>query len=104
MRTDPLLGKKPWFGPRRFGWGLSPVSVEGWLAVLAALAASAALTRRGESSGDDAGSGVAKLPAIILVAVAVLKCTTPGGPRAWRKYKAAREQAGAAGEQANAAE
>jgi hypothetical protein len=21
---------RPWFGPKRFGWGLTPVSWEGW--------------------------------------------------------------------------
>jgi len=31
MRTTPLIGPKAWFGPRRFGWGLEAVSVEGWV-------------------------------------------------------------------------
>jgi len=22
---------RPWFGPRRYGWGLTPVSWQGWL-------------------------------------------------------------------------
>jgi hypothetical protein len=26
--------KRGWFGPKRFGWGASPVSWEGWLATL----------------------------------------------------------------------
>src|ERR1019366_1097023 len=25
VRTAPLIGRKAWFGPRRFGWGLDPV-------------------------------------------------------------------------------
>ncbi len=23
---------RPWFGPKRYGWGLTPVSWQGWLA------------------------------------------------------------------------
>ena len=30
MRTKPLIGHKAWFGPRRWGWGLSPATAEGW--------------------------------------------------------------------------
>lgn len=26
--------KRGWFGPKRFGWGASPASWEGWLATL----------------------------------------------------------------------
>lgn len=26
--------KKPWFGPKRFGVGISPVSWEGWICML----------------------------------------------------------------------
>ena len=25
------ITRKPWFGPRRFGWGWTPVAWEGWL-------------------------------------------------------------------------
>jgi hypothetical protein len=25
---------KPWFGPKRFGWGWTPITWEGWLSVL----------------------------------------------------------------------
>lgn len=25
---------KPWFGPKKFGYGLTPVSWEGWVVVL----------------------------------------------------------------------
>ena len=27
-----MITKHPWFGPKTFGWGWSPVSWEGWLA------------------------------------------------------------------------
>jgi hypothetical protein len=39
MRTEPVLGRKAWFGPRRLGWGLSPVSPEGWTVTAVAIAA-----------------------------------------------------------------
>jgi Domain of unknown function (DUF222) len=47
MRTRPILGRKAWFGPRRMGWGLSPVTPEGWAVTLVAVMAAvcvAALT------------------------------------------------------------
>jgi hypothetical protein len=34
---------RPWFGPRRYGWGLTPVSWEGWLLTAAYTAAVFAL-------------------------------------------------------------
>ena len=34
MRITPVIGRKAWFGPRRLGWGLEPVSREGWIATL----------------------------------------------------------------------
>jgi hypothetical protein len=27
------MEKKPWFGPKRFGWGLGPQTWQGWLLV-----------------------------------------------------------------------
>lgn len=35
----PPLTRKPWFGPRRFGWGWTPVAWEGWVASLVFVAA-----------------------------------------------------------------
>ena len=85
MRTTPLIGEKAWFGPRRFGWGLDPVSPEGWtIAAIAVLVSVAA--RRGE--------GAARLWAGLLlgalILAAVLKGTSPGGPRARRAFLEAR--------------
>ncbi len=57
MRTTPLIGRKPWFGPRRSGWGLAPISWEGW-----------ALTGA-------------------FVVLAFLKGTSPGGAKARRALK-----------------
>jgi hypothetical protein len=30
-----MVGRKAWVGPRRLGWGLAPVSPEGWAGVAA---------------------------------------------------------------------
>lgn len=40
-RTDgrPGTGRRPWFGPKRIGWGLRPVTWQGWLVTVAAVAA-----------------------------------------------------------------
>lgn len=32
------LTKKPWFGPRTFGWGWQPITWEGWVSFLALVA------------------------------------------------------------------
>jgi hypothetical protein len=85
MRNTPLIGKKAWFGPRRFGWGLDPVSPEGWtVTAIAALLSVAA--KRGQRA-TRIGAGL--LLAALLV-TAVLKGTTPGGPRARRAFEEAR--------------
>jgi hypothetical protein len=84
MRTTPLIGAKPWFGPRRVGWGLGPVSPEGWAATLA-FSALALVTRR------------RKLPspwirhAVVggFLILAFLKGSAPGGPRARAAFDAA---------------
>ncbi len=77
MRSVPLLGEKVWFGPRRFGWGLSPVSVEGWVVTGVALLLSFVLGRRFPNRPL-----ARHLPALALAAIAIAKGTAPGGPRA----------------------
>ena len=80
MRTQPIIGKKAWFGPRRFGWGWTPMSWEGWVVtavVLAALLLPFALTERVGSWAVVAWSTGVALLAIILCA---MKGTSPGGP------------------------
>ncbi|MHB1712894.1 MAG: hypothetical protein ACYCV7_16110 [Acidimicrobiales bacterium] len=84
MRTTPLIGHKAWFGPRRLGWGLGPVSAEGWVVTLVAMAVALGVARR------DGGSR----PATYVIAggflsVVILKGTAPGGPRARARYEAA---------------
>lgn len=33
-----MITKGPWFGPKRYGWGWTPVSWQGWLATAAFIA------------------------------------------------------------------
>lgn len=87
MRTKPLIGRKAWFGPRRLGWGLSPVSAEGWVvtgvAVVAAIGV-ATLARRERWA--------ALLVVAALLIVVFLKGTSPGGSREWREFRASRQR------------
>jgi hypothetical protein len=80
-----LIGTKVWFGPRRLGWGLDPVSVEGFIVVGATIVADRALKQR------EAAVPRWALPSA-LVAVALLKGTPPGGPKARRAFKEARRR------------
>jgi uncharacterized membrane protein YphA (DoxX/SURF4 family) len=87
MRTKPLVGRKAWFGPRRMGWGLSPVSVEGWASTVVAVAVAIGLAigvRRERWSG-------LVVMALLLIIVFV-KGTSPGGPNEWREFQASRKR------------
>lgn len=78
MRSTPLVGRKLWFGPRRFGWGWDPVSWEGW----AAMAAWVALMLAAGLLPDGWEVGGAIAAALGLVVTCILKGTNPGGPEA----------------------
>lgn len=86
MRVQPLIGRKVWFGPRRLGWGWSPVTAEGWAVLAGGVAAAIALA-----------STVRHAPWVSLIAVAVmlaiifLKGTSPGGPDEWHEFQAAQD-------------
>ncbi|MGH7759766.1 MAG: hypothetical protein ACREN7_10685 [Candidatus Dormibacteria bacterium] len=84
MRVRPLIGRKPWFGPRRFGWGLSPISIEGWLVTAAAVAAQA-WTRRRLGWGRRRRTTIA----LAVLLVMALKGTSPGGARDRKTLRAA---------------
>ena len=89
MRTRPLLGHKAWFGPRRIGWGLSPISAEGWAVTLVAVVAVicvATLTRHTRHAWW------AALVVVALLIVVLLKGTSPGGSRAWEEYQAQKDR------------
>jgi hypothetical protein len=85
VRTSPLLGTKAWFGPHRIGWGLGPASIEGWSVTALAVLAGRIARRWPKRSLKRS------LPSIALVAIALLKGTAPGGPRAYRAYRQARD-------------
>jgi hypothetical protein len=80
MRTQPILGRKVWFGPRRFGWGLEPVSVEGWLVAAAAVLLSVLAAR------TDRYRAQARCIKWLLLAMTLLKGTAPGGPASRRRF------------------
>ena len=84
MRTTPLIGTKPWFGPRKFGWGLEPVSPEGWL--LTAVVVGAGFAEK----GHDERRVYTRPISILSVAVIFLKGTSPGGPKARREFERTR--------------
>lgn len=91
VRMTPLIGKKPWFGPRRVGWGLAPVSPEGWALTALFAAIGTAAKRR----------GLEKKQTQILVGsflvLAALKGTSPGGPRRRRTFDSTRARAASSG-------
>jgi hypothetical protein len=85
MRTKPLLGSKVWFGPRRMGWGLSPVTAEGWAVLgigVAAIAVLAAL--------DPHSRWLILIVVAVMVLITFLKGTSPGGPDAREQFQASR--------------
>jgi hypothetical protein len=88
MRTSPLIGRKAWFGPRRVGWGLGPVSAEGWLLTLAFTVLALSSTKR------PIGPKWARYPILggFLVLV-FLKGASPGGPRARADFDAVNAEA-----------
>jgi hypothetical protein len=86
VRAKPLIGRKVWFGPRRLGWGWTPVTAEGWAVLAAGVGAAIALA-----------ATVRQAPWLSLIAVAVmlaviyLKGTSPGGSDEWYEFRAARD-------------
>jgi hypothetical protein len=90
MRTKPILGKKVWFEPRRWGgWGWTPASWEGWVVIASVLAAIVVI-----SAVMKDGRSVA--PTFVLVGVLLVVCwlkgTSPGGPAARKRFRAERER------------
>jgi hypothetical protein len=80
VRTKPLIGTKPWFGPRRFGWGLGPMTPEGWAVTAAGIAAVIIVATVVRHS-----RWVALIVVAVLLAVVFLKGTSPGGPAQWEE-------------------
>jgi hypothetical protein len=95
MRTKPLIGEKPWFGPPWLGWGVGPVSIEGWAATAAATVAARALAKRAAARGEDP-KRAQRAPSLALLALVAVKGTPPGGRKAHRRLMAARAEAAGA--------
>jgi hypothetical protein len=88
MRTTPLIGKKAWFGPRRFGWGLGPRSPEGWAVTAGGIAAIIVVALVVRHS-----AWVALIVVAALLAVVFLKGTSPGGPAQWEEMRSRQDDA-----------
>ena len=86
VRTKPLIGRKAWFGPRRLGWGLSPITAEGWAVLVIGLGAGILLIII-----DRRYLWLGLIVVAVTVAIAFLKGTSPGGPGAWEEFQAIRD-------------
>ena len=85
MRVTPVVGRKVWFAPRRIGWGLSPVSVEGWAVTVGMVGVSMVAARRKELPGWSP-----HVLMVMLLILTVLKGTSPGGAGARSKFEEAK--------------
>jgi hypothetical protein len=80
MRTTPRIGTKPWFGPKlMLGWGWSPISAEGWVATGATIGVVVVMAVAVDNV--PVMLTVDALAVIALIALCMLKGTSPGGPR-----------------------
>jgi hypothetical protein len=86
MRTKPLIGRKAWFGPRRLGWGLSPVTAEGWAVVVIGVVTAVVL-----ASIDRRTRWLGLIVVAVMLVLTFLKGTSPGGPDAWEEFQATRD-------------
>lgn len=82
MRVRP---KRPWFGPRRFGWGWAAETWQGWAVNLIAVAAMAVVLAVMDDRHPAALIAATTLIVSALVVVCALTGTRPGGPTAWEK-------------------
>jgi uncharacterized membrane protein YphA (DoxX/SURF4 family) len=91
VRTKPLIGEKAWFGPKSFGWGLTPVSWEGWVltagVVVLCVAVAVELPER-------TATAVILGVAAVYTVLAHLKGTSPGGRRVHQQYLHDRDERG----------
>ena len=76
----PRLTKTPWFGPKRVaGWGLTPVSWQGWVATVVYVILDLVVVRVLWTT--TASVFVVALLTMAFVALALLTGTAPGGPK-----------------------
>ena len=69
------ITRKAWFGPRRFGWGWTPVSWEGWLTSLVFVAA---IVLAGSLLSSAARTVAIVVLIVALLAVSLLTGGLPG--------------------------
>jgi hypothetical protein len=74
------------------GWGLAPVSPEGWAVAAVAIVLAVVL-----GVADKRHWWVALIVVVVLIAVTFLKGTSPGGPRQWEEFQASRGGRGDSG-------
>lgn len=89
MRTQPIIGAKAWFGPKRLGWGWGPIAWEGWLAGVAYLAIVFGYPVVVDRGHRDLVT-LAATAALILLCV--VKGTSPGGPARAGELRRARSE------------
>ena len=77
--------KKPWFGAKRYGYGLSPVSWEGWAVTAVWVAAMAGCARLLAPYGR--GWTLGALMLALLVYLVIVGLTSDGKPWRWRWRK-----------------
>jgi hypothetical protein len=82
-----MVGRKVWFGPRRYGWGLNPITFEGWATIVVAVAAIIILATTVRHT-----PWLPILAVIALLAVIFLKGTSPGGRAEWEEFHNARDR------------
>lgn len=92
MRTSPLIGRKAWFGPKRIGWGLGPVSTEGWV-LTAVFTLLSRITRR-----QPGAKKFGYILTVAFLAIVLVKGTSPGGRKAYAAFKQAHTGASAGNE------
>lgn len=83
MRAKPLIGRKAWFGPRRLGWGWSPVTAEGWTVLVVGVGGVIVL-----AAAVPHALWASLVVAVVTLAIIILKGASPGGPTERRKFRA----------------
>lgn len=67
------MTSRPWFGPRRFGWGWTPVTWKGWALTMVFLAGILA-------AGLLLTSTMRVAVIVVLLVILILLCYLTGGP------------------------
>lgn len=80
------MDRKLWFKARRYGYGLSPATWEGWLATALSLAAVAAVMflAAAVTSSDGAYVAIVVPATFVIIAVLVVVAFTHGEKPRWR--------------------